>query len=260
MSEFFWIEWTLLYGMRALLRTTAPGPARRLSFFGAALPYNSIQPPSIRPSIMFDARNSNKPLVRVIDDDDAMRNSWSFIIEGEGWDVATYPDALTFLSMGNWQRPGCILLDVRMPHMSGLELQFKLREIGCDLPIIFISGHGDIDMAVHTLKHGAMDFLTKPVSDQRLLEAIETAVSRNLAHRRNNEQVANFRARLEQLTQREREVIRMVAHGYSNKEVAREFGISEKTVQVHRGSAYRKLNIHNAAEIARLLILSGDPI
>ena len=192
---------------------------------------------------MFDARNSNKPLVRVIDDDDAMRNSWSFIIEGEGWDVATYPDALTFLSMGNWQRPGCILLDVRMPHMSGLELQFKLREIGCDLPIIFISGHGDIDMAVHTLKHGAMDFLTKPVSDQRLLEAIETAVSR-----------------LEQLTQREREVIRMVAHGYSNKEVAREFGISEKTVQVHRGSAYRKLNIHNAAEIARLLILSGDPI
>ena len=188
---------------------------------------------------MFDARNSNKPLVRVIDDDDAMRNSWSFIIEGEGWDVATYPDALTFLSMGNWQRPGCILLDVRMPHMSGLELQFKLREIGCDLPIIFISGHGDIDMAVHTLKHGA---------------------SRNLAHRRNNEQVANFRARLEQLTQREREVIRMVAHGYSNKEVAREFGISEKTVQVHRGSAYRKLNIHNAAEIARLLILSGDPI
>ena len=195
-----------------------------------------------------------------IDADDAMRNSWAFIIDGEGWDVATYPDALTFLSMGNWQRPGCILLDVRMPHMSGLELQFKLREIGCDLPIIFISGHGDIDMAVHTLKHGAMDFLTKPVSDQRLLEAIETAVSRNLAHRRNNEQVANFRARLEQLTQREREVIRMVAHGYSNKEVAREFGISEKTVQVHRGSAYRKLNIHNAAEIARLLILSGDPI
>ena len=258
MSEFFWIEWTLLYGMRVLLRTAASGPPRRPSFFNPRVRKNSILDSTL--NIMFDARNSNKPLVRVIDDDDAMRNSWSFIIEGEGWDVATYPDALTFLSMGNWQRPGCILLDVRMPHMSGLELQFKLREIGCDLPIIFISGHGDIDMAVHTLKHGAMDFLTKPVSDQRLLEAIEAAVSRNLAHRRNNEQVANFRARLEQLTQREREVIRMVAHGYSNKEVAREFGISEKTVQVHRGSAYRKLNIHNAAEIARLLIMSGDPI
>ena len=148
--------------------------------------------------------------------------------------------------MGNWQRPGCILLDVRMPHMSGLELQFKLREIGCDLPIIFISGHGDIDMAVHTLKHGAMDFLTKPVSDQRLLEAIETAVSRNLAHRRNNEQVANFRARLEQLTQREREVIRMVAHGYSNKEVARGLNLAESTVKVHVQSILRKLNLTSA--------------
>lgn len=207
-----------------------------------------------------DSLYSQKPLVRVIDDDDAMRQSWSFIIEGEGWDVATYPDALSFIQTGNWQRPGCILLDVRMPRMSGLELQYKLRDVGCKLPIIFISGHGDIDMAVHTIKHGAVDFLTKPVSDQRLLEAIENAVSRDLAQRRNNEQVVNFRTRLRSLTQREREVIRMVAHGSSNKDVAREFGISEKTVQVHRGSAYRKLGIHNAAEIARLLILSGDPI
>lgn len=209
---------------------------------------------------MFDNQTSIKPLIRVIDDDMAMRKSWTFIIEGEGWDTVGYADALAFLSSGNWTRPGCILLDVRMPHMSGLELQLKLREMGCDLPIIFISGHGDIDMAVHTLKHGATDFLTKPVSDQRLLEAIEAAVSRNIAYRRNNEQVSAFRSRLEQLTQREREVIRMVAHGFANKEVAREFGISEKTVQVHRGSAYRKLNIHNAAEIARLLILSGDPL
>ena len=209
---------------------------------------------------MFDARNSNKPLVRVIDDDDAMRNSWSFIIEGEGWDVATYPDALTFLSMGNWQRPGCILLDVRMPHMSGLELQFKLREIGCDLPIIFISGHGDIDMAVHTLKQGAVDFLQKPVDDQRLLTAIGNAVMNNLNHRRTEMELSTFRSRLEQLTQREREVIRMVAHGMSNKQVAENLGISEKTVQVHRGSAYRKLDLHNAAEIARLLLRSGDPL
>ena len=147
-----------------------------------------------------------------------------------------------------------------MPHMSGLELQLKLREVGCDLPIIFISGHGDIDMAVNTLKAGAMDFLQKPVDDQRLLQAIENAVSSNLAVRRNFAEVADFRSRLEQLTQREREVIRMVAQGYSNKEVAREFGISEKTVQVHRGSAYRKLDLHNAAEIARLLLLSGDPL
>ncbi len=209
---------------------------------------------------MFSPQKIDTPLIRVIDDDDAMRNSWAFLIEGEGWDVATYADAVSFLSSNDFARPGCMLLDVRMPHMSGLELQNKLTEIGCDLPIIFISGHGDIDMAVQTLKAGAMDFLQKPVDDQRLLEAIENAVAKNLAHRRNFAEVADFKSRLEQLTQREREVIRMVSQGYSNKEVAREFGISEKTVQVHRGAAYRKLDMHNAAEIARLLLRSGDPL
>ena len=207
---------------------------------------------------MHDPAKIDKPLIRVIDDDDAMRNSWAFLIEGEGWDVKTYADAITFLSSNDYIRPGCLLLDVRMPHMSGLELQNKLKEIG--LPIIFISGHGDIDMAVNTLKAGAIDFLQKPVDDQRLLKTIENAVSHNLAQRRGKREVTDFRNRLESLTQREREVIRMVAQGYSNKEVAREYGISEKTVQVHRGSAYRKLDLHNAAEIARLLMLTGDPL
>lgn len=209
---------------------------------------------------MHDPAKIDKPLIRVIDDDDAMRNSWAFLIEGEGWDVKTYADAITFLSSNDYIRPGCLLLDVRMPHMPGLELQLKLREAGCDLPIIFISGHGDIDMAVNTLKAGAIDFLQKPVDDQRLLKTIENAVSHNLAQRRGKREVTDFRNRLESLTQREREVIRMVAQGYSNKEVAREYGISEKTVQVHRGSAYRKLDLHNAAEIARLLMLTGDPL
>ena len=206
---------------------------------------------------MHDPAKIDKPLIRVIDDDDAMRNSWAFLIEGEGWDVKTYADAITFLSSNDYIRPGCLLLDVRMPH---LELQLKLREAGCDLPIIFISGHGDIDMAVNTLKAGAIDFLQKPVDDQRRLKTIENAVSHNLAQRRGKREVTDFRNRLESLTQREREVIRMVAQGYSNKEVAREYGISEKTVQVHRGSAYRKLDLHNAAEIARLLMLTGDPL
>ena len=175
---------------------------------------------------------SLKPLVRVIDDDDAMRRSWAFLIEGEGWDVAVYSDALEFISSGDFQRPGCLVLDVRMPRMSGLELQDKMRELGIDLPIIFISGHGDIDMAVRN----------------------------NLNHRRTEMELSAFRSRLMQLTQREREVIRMVAHGMSNKQVAENLGISEKTVQVHRGSAYRKLDLHNAAEIARLLLRSGDPL
>ena len=203
---------------------------------------------------------SLKPLVRVIDDDDAMRRSWAFLIEGEGWDVATYSDALDFMASNDFQRPGCLVLDVRMPHMSGLELQDKLHELGVDLPIIFISGHGDIDMAVRTLKQGAIYFLQKPVDDQSLLTAIGSAVMKNLNHRRTEMELSTFRSRLEQLTQREREVIRMVAQGMSNKLVAENLGISEKTVQVHRGSAYRKLDLHNAAEIARLLLRSGDPL
>lgn len=124
----------------------------------------------------------------------------AFLIEGEGWDVKTYADAITFLSSNDYIRPGCLLLDVRMPHMSGLELQLKLREAGCDLPIIFISGHGDIDMAVNTLKAGAIDFLQKPVDDQRLLKTIENAVSHNLAQRRGKREVTDFRNRLESLT------------------------------------------------------------
>ncbi len=203
---------------------------------------------------------SYKPLIRVIDDDDSVRRSWAFLLSGESYDVVTYPDAGSFLASSDFRRYGAILLDVRMPNMSGLELQNKLKELGCDLPIIFISGHGDIDMAVNTLKNGAVDFLQKPVKDDRLLEVIDAAVARNKAARRDQAEVAGFKARLEQLTQREREVIRMVAQGYSNKEVAAEFGISEKTVQVHRGSAYRKLDLHNAAEIARLLLRSGDPL
>jgi len=201
-----------------------------------------------------------KPLIRVIDDDDAMRRSWAFLIEGEGWEVVTYSNALAFLAANDFSRPGCLLLDVRMPRMSGLELQDALKDKGVDLPIIFISGHGDIDMVVRGLKSGAVDFLQKPVDDRKLLDAISNAVLKNLNARRADAEISSFKTKLESLTQREREVIRMVAQGASNKAVAEGLGISEKTVQVHRGSAYRKLEIHNAAEIARLLMRCGDPL
>lgn len=201
-----------------------------------------------------------KPLIRVIDDDDAMRRSWAFLIEGEGWEVVTYSNALAFLAANDFSRPGCLLLDVRMPRMSGLELQDALKDKGVDLPIIFISGHGDIDMAVRSLKSGAVDFLQKPVDDRKLLDAISNAVLKNLNARRADAEISSFKTKLESLTQREREVIRMVAQGASNKAVAEGLGISEKTVQVHRGSAYRKLEIHNAAEIARLLMRCDDPL
>ena len=198
--------------------------------------------------------------VYVVDDDDAVRDSLKWLLEASDYRVELYDSGESFIAKYDPKAIAVLVLDVRMPGMSGIELQHEMKLRGDTLPIIFISAHGDIDMAVNTLKAGAIDFLQKPVDDQRLLKTIENAVSHNLAQRRGKREVTDFRNRLESLTQREREVIRMVAQGYSNKEVAREYGISEKTVQVHRGSAYRKLDLHNAAEIARLLMLTGDPL
>ncbi len=197
-------------------------------------------------------------LVRVVDDDDAMRRSWVFLLEGEGWRVRAYADALEFLAADDGAEPGCLLLDVRMPAMSGLELQDNMLERGIELPIVFISAHGDIDMAVHTLKRGACDFLQKPVDDQRLLDAVAAAVARDLAGREARQERAGERQRFDTLTLREKDVMRLVGAGLPNKLVADRLGISEKTVQVHRGNACRKLDLRSAAEVARLLLRIGE--
>ena len=207
---------------------------------------------------MHDPAKIDKPLIRVIDDDDAMRNSWAFLIEGEGWDVKTYADAITFLSSNDYIRPGCLLLEVRMPHMSGLELQLKLREAGCDLPIIFISGHGDIDMAVKTMKDGADDFLSKPVTPERLLDAIEKAVKRDARIRTESAALEQARAAFRRLSAREQEVAMGVARGLLNKQIAYELNISEKTVIAHRSSLCKKLGARTAADITRML-MTIDP-
>ena len=188
---------------------------------------------------------SLKPLVRVIDDDDAMRRSWAFLIEGEGWDVAVYSDALDFISSGDFQRPGCLVLDVRMPRMSGLELQDKMRELGIDLPIIFISGHGDIDMAVRTLKLGAVDFLQKPVNTIALIEAIEPAVRISLAHSCGQLSPEKVTEVLLEMSPREKEITQLLLLGVSNKEIAERLSLSQRTVHGHRNNVYRKLRVHN---------------
>lgn len=199
-------------------------------------------------------QQNNTPLVRIVDDDEGIRNSMAFLLEGEGWEVKTYRDGSQFLASNDFSRPGCIILDVRMPNMSGLGLQTHLNEMGVDLPIIFLSGHGDIDMAVHTMKNGAVEFLQKPVREERLFKVVHDVMNRQ-------EQMADvieFKNRLKNLTQREREVVNLISLGKSNKEVAEQLGISEKTAQVHRGAAYRKLEIHNATEIARLLMRAKE--
>jgi FixJ family two-component response regulator len=193
-----------------------------------------------------------KAVVRIIDDDDSMRKSWRFLIEGEGWTTKCYSSALRFLEEDDRNELGCVVLDVRMPDMSGIELQRVMMLQKNGLPIIFVSGHGDIDMAVQALKDGATDFLPKPVSADRLLTAIERAVSKDV-ERRQHQLTDEYRHVFDTLTAREKMVAKKVARGLLNKQIADELQISEKTVQVHRGSVCRKLGVKSAVGVASIL-------
>lgn len=194
-----------------------------------------------------------KAVVRIIDDDDSMRKSWRFLIEGEVWTTKCYSSALRFLEEDDRNELGCVVLDVRMPDMSGIELQRVMMLQKNGLPIIFVSGHGDIDMAVQVLKDGATDFLPKPVSADRLLTAIERAVSKDVERRQQNQLTDEYRHVFDTLTAREKMVAKKVARGLLNKQIADELQISEKTVQVHRGSVCRKLGVKSAVGVASIL-------
>lgn len=194
-----------------------------------------------------------KAVVRIIDDDDSMRKSWRFLFEGEGWTTKCYSSALRFLEEDDRNELGCVVLDVRMPDMSGIELQRVMMLQKNGLPIIFVSGHGDIDMAVQALKDGATDFLPKPVSADRLLTAIERAVSKDVERRQQNQLTDEYRHVFDTLTAREKMVAKKVARGLLNKQIADELQISEKTVQVHRGAVCRKLGVKSAVGVASIL-------
>ena len=190
-----------------------------------------------------------KAVVRIIDDDDSMRKSWRFLIEGEGWTTKCYSSALRFLEEDDRNELGCVVLDVRMPDMSGIELQRVMMLQKNGLPI----GYGDIDMAVQALKDGATDFLPKPVSADRLLTAIERAVSKDVERRQQNQLTDEYRHVFDTLTAREKMVAKKVARGLLNKQIADELQISEKTVQVHRGAVCRKLGVKSAVGVASIL-------
>lgn len=192
-------------------------------------------------------------LIRIVDDDAEMRESLQFLLSTEGWKVRCYPSARVFLETDDDMIPGCLLLDIRMPEMSGLELQEKLRTRDYALPIIFITAHGDITMAVEAVKNGAFDFLPKPLDDEKLLATVDKAVARDWATRSRQQNVSTMRKDLETLTPREREVAELVARGWMNKIIADKLGIAEKTVQIHRGQVCRKLKVRSAVEIAQIL-------
>lgn len=194
-----------------------------------------------------------KPLVRIVDDDDGVRASAAFLLEAAGFEVCPYESARAFLEQDDTERPGCVLLDARMPGMTGLELQDALCERGCKLPVVFVTGHGDVDMAVHVLKQGAADFLQKPVDSARMIEVVRGAVARSLSlYEAQAASRKEFEA-YESLTDREKDVVKLVAEGLQNKEIAARLDIAEKTVKVHRGSACRKLAVRNGVDIAALL-------
>jgi two-component system, LuxR family, response regulator FixJ len=197
-------------------------------------------------------------LIFVVDDDAAMRRSLEYLFDSAGWHVALFESAHDFLDRYDGHLPGCLVLDVRMPLMSGLELQQVLKERGILLPIVFLSSHGDVPIAVQALKNGACDFLEKPCKDQALLDTVARAVKRCIELCRRDAQNQMLQGVLATLTPREREVVELVALGKPNKLIARELAISEKTVQVHRYHAMEKLGVHSAAEITRMLTAGSD--
>jgi len=200
----------------------------------------------------------SEPLIHVVDDDAALRAAVAFLLESVGWDVVCHPDARSFLAALDRSRTGCALLDLRMPMMSGLELQRAMREAGIDLPVIFLTGHGDVAVAVQAMKNGAIDMIEKPFRDQILLDAVSRAVDLCIATRAADARRQALVLRYEQLTPREREVARLVGRGLPNKLVARALVISEKTVHIHRAHVMDKLDVHSAAELA-LLLSTLDP-
>lgn len=192
-------------------------------------------------------------LVYVVEDDDALRDSLCWLIESAGYRVAAYSNAESFLAYLEPEERGCLVLDVRMPGMSGIELQERLIRRGLHLSIIFITGHGDVPMAVNALKRGAFDFIEKPFQDQALLARIES-VARSGRNPMEGERSRLVASRLTSLSQREREVMDRVIEGKPNKCIADELGISVKTVEAHRARMMGKLDVNSVAELVRLSV------
>lgn len=188
------------------------------------------------------------PLIRIIDDDEQIRFSLNLLLECADFTTAVYPDAESFLACDDLTRPGCILSDIRMPGISGLELQEELLHRRILLPLIFITGHGDIEMAVDALKHGAYDFLVKPVKEEKLFSALHGALSLFSAM-----PVDAYRIRLSLLTEREKTVLRLILQNVNTHGISARLGIGERTVQGHRWRIYQKLGLNSIDAVKKIL-------
>ncbi|MGX5666488.1 response regulator transcription factor [Rhizobium daejeonense] len=191
------------------------------------------------------------PIVFIVDDDVSMREALTDLFRSMKFDTEAFESASTFLERANINRPGCLLLDVRLPGVSGLDFQVQLERIGNRMPIVFMTGFGDIPMTVRAMKAGAVDFLTKPFKEQDILDAVATAMERDAKRRQENAQNAAVVALAQTLTPREREVMNAVVKGLMNKQIAFDLGISEVTVKLHRGNVMRKMEARSVADLVR---------
>lgn len=193
-----------------------------------------------------------KPVVFVVDDDSSVCKSIERLIRSAGLDVETFTSAHEFLASNPADRPGCLVLDVQMPEINGLELQEKLAALHCFIPIIFVSGYGNVPVSVQAMKAGAVDFLEKPYDGDTLLYIINRAIKKDIERRQGNNELATEKKRIEALTPREREVFKLVVTGMLNKQIAYQLGITEKTIKVHRARIMQKTGAKSLADLVRL--------
>jgi len=192
------------------------------------------------------------PAVFVVDDDASIRESLTDLLLSIGLRVETFASAAEFLQSKLPDDPGCLVLDVRLPGLSGLDFQAELARAGIRIPIVFMTGHGDIPMTVRAMKAGAVEFLTKPFREQDMLDAIQAALEKDRARREQDRKVSDLQSLFDSLTNREQEVIGLVTSGLMNKQIAAEIGVSEITVKVHRSNVMRKMGARSLAELVRM--------
>jgi FixJ family two-component response regulator len=195
---------------------------------------------------------ANTPIIHIVDDDESMREVLASLLRSVAFSARAYPSVDAFLQAPRVDAPGCLILDVRLPGMSGLDFQSRLTEVGIELPVILMTGYGDVPMSVRGMKAGAVDFLIKPFRDQDMLDAVSVAISRDRARRAANIESISLKEKLDSLSPRERQVMELAAAGKMNKQIAGDLNISLVTVKIHRGAAMRKMGARTLADLVRM--------
>ena len=207
---------------------------------------------------MRESRKSDA-IIAIVDDDASVREGLQSLIRSAGWRVETFVSAQEFLGRRGAEAPSCLILDLQLPGLSGLDLQKQMAEVGLEIPIIFLTGHGNIPASVQAMKAGAVEFLTKPLDEQKLVDAIQEAIERDRRTRQQHAEIRELRERYESLTAREQQVMQEVVSGLLNKQIAAALGITEFTVKIHRGHVMRKMRADSLPDLVRMAESLGIP-